>query len=224
MGGSFSIADGESQEDMTRQLQVRQTLLTVLIASQGLGVIYLICQTLVTGYAIVSTPPGSTAVPHAIWLLAPFFACFTAALLYKPEVGLYKDTMALGVYYCYGVMGAAIVANAVALGFFGWELGQGVSNFYMESFGFLVATIIVTALFIVLEFFTIGALYVYHRDLLEALRRGWKPEYSEHDPMYEVTNAGTAKKDDSAYGGGGLPTTSIRSSIMNTSYRTRLVK
>ena len=220
MGGNFSIEDGQSQEDMTRGLQARQTLITVLLGSQGLGVFFMVCLTLVTGYAIVTTPVGSTALPHPIWLLAPLFAAFTAALLYKPEVGLYKDTMALGIYYCYGVMGAAIVANAVGLGFFGWELGQGVSNFYQQSFGFLVATIIVTCLFIVLEFFTIGALYVYHRDLLKALHNGWKPEYVDHDPMYEVT-AGTEKKKDSdnPYGGGSiLPTKS------QVQYRPRLLK
>lgn len=215
MGGNFSIEDGQSQEDMTRALQARQTLLTVLIASQGVALLYMLCQTLVTGYSIVTTPAGSTAVPHAIWLLAPFFAAFTAALLYKPEVGLYKDTMALGVYYCYGVMGVAIVTNAVALGFFGWELGQGVSNFYQQSFGFLVATVIVTALFIVLEFFTIGALFVYHRDLLKALHNGWKPEYVEQDPMFEVTP--NPKKDDN-YGSVLLTTKA------NIQYRTRLVK
>lgn len=219
MGGSFSIVPGESQEDMTRGLQARQTLLTVLIATQGLGVFYMICQTLVPGYAVVTTPSGSTAVPHAIWLLAPFFASLTCALLYKPEVGLYKDTMTLGFYYCYGVLGAAIVANAIGLGFFIWELYQGVSNFATQEFGFLVATVIVTALFIAVELFTIGALYVYQRDLMEALRHGWKPVFTDHDPMYEVTNDKKEPLLPTTSNGGNKTTTNN-----NAQLRTRLVK
>jgi hypothetical protein len=187
MGGSFSIDLKANNDEITTRLQIRQTIITVLLSAHFLGILYLICQTLVTGYAVVTTPAGTTAVPHAVWLLAPILTSFVVALTTRFEMGLYLDTLSAGIYYAYGVLVASIITNAVAVGLFSWEIGQGVSNFYVQSFGFLIATLIVTILFLVIEIVLIGAIYLFRRDLLLAISYGWTPAYKETSPLYTVT-------------------------------------
>lgn len=225
MGGSFSITPGVTDKDeITARLQVRQTVITVLVCVHFLGALYLLCQTLVTGYAIVTTPPGTTAVPHAIWLLAPFVMSFLVAMTTRFEVGLYLDTLYTGLYYAYVVIAVSLVTNAIALGLFAWELGQGVSNFYVQAYGFLIATVIVTAIFIVLEIVLIGAVYLFHRDLKGAINASWVPSYTSVSPFYttddkEQENASSSSSN-SEYGN------KYVQFPVETSYmrRTRLVK
>ena len=188
MGGNLSITRETKEEDITAQLQVRQTIISTLVWAHFLGVLYLICQTLVVGYAVVTTPAGTTAVPHTIWLLAPMLVNMTVAFTTRFEVGLFLDTLSAGIYYAYAILVIAIATNAVAVGLFGWEMAQGVSNFYVESYGFLIATIIVTALFIVVEIALIGAIYMFHRDLLKARdpEINWQPFYQDKSPFYTV--------------------------------------
>ena len=202
MGTSFSITEADSNDGITLKLQSRQTLVTVLNWLQAFGVFYLICQTLVVGYAIVSTPSG-TAVPHAIWLLAPLLACLVVAHTTRFEVGLYLDTITAGMRYTYVVLALAIITNGVALGLFVWELVQGLSNFFVLSYGYLIATVAVTGVFLVCEILLFFAVWVLHRDLGKfytfflyysanaevfraehAWRMGWKPRYSQYDPQY----------------------------------------
>lgn len=183
MGTSFSITEADSNDGITLKLQSRQTLVTVLNWLQAFGVFYLIVQTLVVGYAIVSTPSG-TAVPHAIWLLAPLFACLVVAHTTRFEVGLYLDTITAGMRYAYVALALAIITNGVALGLFVWELVQGVSNFFVQSYGYLIATVAVTGLFLLCEILLFFAVWVLHRDLEHAWRMNWKPRYSQYDPQY----------------------------------------
>lgn len=222
MGGSFSIDSNADKDEITARLQVRQTVITVLVCVHFLGALYLLCQTLVTGYAIVTTPPGTTAVPHAIWLLAPFVMSFLVAMTTRFEVGLYLDTLYTGLYYAYFVIAVSMVANAIALGLFAWELRQGVSNFYVQAYGFLIATVIVTAIFIVLELVLIGAVYLFHRDLKSAINASWVPSYKAVSPFYQ-TDGADDQETDSKYGGNKYGTVQFP---VETSYlrRTRLVK
>lgn len=214
MGGTFSIDMNSSNDDITARLQIRQTVITVLISVHFLATLYLLCQTLVTGYCVVATPAGTTAVPHAIWLLAPFCVSFILALTTRFEVGLFLDTIKTGIYYSYAVLAVSIITNAVGLGLFSWELSEGVSNFYVQAFGFLIATIIVPAVTIVIELLLVGAVYLFHRDMILAIRNGWKPEYRELSPLFAVTTTKDTtadtpnedeenKNDNSDYGGGG---------------------
>ncbi len=71
MGGNFSIAEGDSDKDITRKLQIRQTAVTALFVLEFIGAVYGVAQTLVSGYCIVDAGVGGTALPHAIWLTAP---------------------------------------------------------------------------------------------------------------------------------------------------------
>jgi hypothetical protein len=184
MGTTFSITEADRNDDITVKLQSRQTLITVLNWLQAFGVVYLICQTLVVGYAVVTTPSGTTAVPHAIWMLAPFLVCFVVAHTTRFEVGLYLDTLTSGMRYTYFVLAIGLIANGVAMGLFVWELVQGVSNFYVQSFGYLIATVVVTGIFIVCEILLLFAVWVLDRDINHAWDMGWKPRYQKHDPQY----------------------------------------
>ena len=165
MGGNFSIEAGDSDRDVTRKLQIRQTVLTTLFVLQFIGALYLLCQTLVTGYCIVDAGTGGTALPHAIWLVAAFVVSFAGPMTTRFEIGLYLEPITAGIYYLYVVCVLGVVANAIGLGFFVWELVQGLSNFYTQSFGFLVATIVVTSIFIALNLINIAAARIFIRDL-----------------------------------------------------------
>jgi hypothetical protein len=195
MGQTFTIDVNDSNDDKTTKLQIRQTLITALNFLQGLAIAYFLCQSLVVGYAIVDAGVGGTAVPHMIWVLGTFFPFAVVFACTRFEVGLYVDTLSYGLYYCYGALVVGIITNGVAVGFFGWEIAQGISNFYIQSFGFLVATTIVTALLIVVELFLIGAIWIFQRDLIMAMNNGWVPMYKNKDPLYEVDNS---KKNDTA--------------------------
>lgn len=186
MGGTFSIDMNSTNDEITARLQIRQTVITVMITVHFFAVFYLICQTLVTGYCVVTTPAGTTAVPHAIWILAPVLVSFVLALTTRFEVGLYLDHITTAVYYSYGILALSIIVNAVSIGLFGWELYEGVSNFAVQSFGFLVASVIVPAILIVIELILIGAVYLFHRDLILAVEAGWKPVYQKKSPFYSV--------------------------------------
>jgi hypothetical protein len=183
MGTSFSVTEADSNDSITLKLQSRQTLVTVLNWLQALGAIYLICQTVVLGYAIVTTPTGR-AVPHAIWLIAPFVASLVVAHTTRFEVGLYLDTLTAGFRYTYVILPIVILTNGAAIGLFIWEFVQAVSDFYVSSYGYLIATIAVTGLFIVTEILLFFAVWVLHRDLEHAWYMGWKPRYSQYDPQY----------------------------------------
>jgi hypothetical protein len=187
MGGNFSIEAGDSDRDVTRKLQIRQTALTTLFVLQFIGALYCLCQTLVTGYCIVDSGTGGTAVPHAIWLVAAFVVSFAGPMTTRFEIGLYLEPITAGIYYLYVVCVLGVVANAIALGFFVWELVQGLSNFYTQSFGFLVATIVVTSIFIALNLINIAAARIFIRDLRKAIESGWKPSYKNSpDPLYYI--------------------------------------
>lgn len=184
MGGNFSIEDGDADKDITRKLQIRQTAVSTLLVIMFIGAVYGLAQTLVTGYCIVDAGVGGTSLPHAIWLIAPFVVSFGGAFVTRFEVGLYTETISSGIYFLYVLCVLNIVANAIALGFFVWELVQGVSNFYTLSFGFLVATIVITSLFIALSAILIAAAYIFHRDFVKALTAGWIPVYAGTNPLY----------------------------------------
>lgn len=184
MGGNFSIEEKDSDKDVTRKLQIRQTAVTTLFVIQLIGLLYMLTQTLVTGYCIVDAGTGGTALPHAIWLIATAVIVFVGPLTTRFEVGLYVDTITYGIYYLYVMLVIAIVANAVSLGFFIYEMTQGISNFYVQSFGFLIATIVVTSLFILLQLITIVAARIFHRDFCRALEMGWVPTYESNNPLY----------------------------------------
>jgi hypothetical protein len=125
MGTTFSITGQETRDEVTIKLQARQTLVTVLNFIQAFGIIYFIFQSVVVGYSIVSTPGGTYAVPHTVWLVAPFVAVMAVAYTTRFEVGLYIDTLVSGMRYTYAILALCIVANAVALALFVWEWVQG---------------------------------------------------------------------------------------------------
>lgn len=116
MGGNFSIAEGDSVPDVDRKLQIRQTALSTLLVLQFIGGIYLLTQSLVTGYCIVDAGVNGTALPHMIWVIAAFAVSFGGAFTTRFEVGLYTDTITSGVYFFYVLCAMAIVANGIALG------------------------------------------------------------------------------------------------------------
>jgi hypothetical protein len=197
MGGNFSIETGDSDRDITRKLQIRQTALTTLFVLQFIGALYCLSQTLVTGYCIVDAGTGGTALPHAIWLIAAFVVSFAGPMTTRFEVGLYLEPITAGIYYLYVICVLGAVANAIALGFFVWELVQGLSNFYTQSFGFLVATIVVTSIFIALNLINIAAARIFIRDLYKAIESGWKPAYkNSSDPLYYVNKKKEKVPDD----------------------------
>jgi len=86
MGTTFSITGQETRDEVTIKLQARQTLVTVLNFIQAFGIIYFIFQSVVVGYSIVSTPGGTYAVPHTVWLVAPFVAVMAVAYTTRFEV------------------------------------------------------------------------------------------------------------------------------------------
>ena len=195
MGNTFTISKEDSNEDITKKLQIRQTLVTTLNVLQFIGAMFLLCETLIIGFSIVSVPPGSTAVPHAIWALAPFFASFAVALFTRFEVGLYIDSLIDGVYYCYATLITTVVVNGIFLAFLCVELSQGTTDFYVQSYGFLLITIIAMAVLIAVEFFLFGAIWIFRRDLEDAYRKGWQPTYKSRDPMYEILSKKKEEKD-----------------------------
>lgn len=185
MGGNFSIAEGETGRDVDRKLQIRQTAVTTLLVLQFIGALYGLSQSLVTGSCIVDAGVGGTALPHTIWLIAAFVVSFAGVMTTRFEVGLYLEPITSGIYYLYIVCVLGVVANAIALGFFVWELIQGLSNFYTQSFGFLVATIVITSIFIALDLITIVAARIFIRDLRRAIEWGWVPTYKNSaDPLF----------------------------------------
>jgi hypothetical protein len=186
MGQTFTIESKDSNENKTTKLQIRQTLVTSLNFIQGLAIVYFMCQTLVIGYAIVDAGTGGTAVPHFIWVLVTFLAYSAVLSFTRFEVGLYTDTLNDGLYYCYGALTVAIITNSVSVAFFAWEIAQGLSNFYVQSFGFLIATTILTAALILIELFMIGAIWIFQRDLVKAINEGWVPLYRPRNPSYEI--------------------------------------
>ena len=182
MGGNLSFDKETKDEDITVVLQVRQSVLTALTSIHFVGYMYLIAQTLVIGYCVVN-PNGGTAVPHAIWLLAPAWLLFSALLMTRLEVTLKMRVIRRGIIYLYIVCAICIITNAIGLGLFAWELSEGVSDFAVTSYGFLVATVVVTAIFVVLELLLIWALSLYWRDLRKALHFGWVPKFHENSPL-----------------------------------------
>jgi hypothetical protein len=225
---------GEWRDTVTIQLQARQTLVSALNAAQFLATAYLVMQSLVTGYAIVN-PNGGTAIPHMVFVLGPWVAVWVVAMFTRFEIGLYMDSLILGMYYAIVMCVVSIVVSGVGLGFFAWELAQGVSDFYVQSFGFLVATVVITALFIVLGFLLIAAIGVFMRDLKLAQKYDWRPRFHFENPMYykqdpmllpEDDDSGKKQQDDYP-----TPTTfpsaSAKSQIGSEAFnlrRTKLVK
>jgi hypothetical protein len=185
MGTTFSVTENDTRDDITIKLQTRQTLVTILNWIQAFCVMYFFFQTLVVGYAIVSTPGGTYAVPHAVWVVAPFLCAFVVAHTTRFEVGLYTDTLNSGLRYTYFVIVICLIANGLALALFIWEWIQGVSNFYTQSYGYLIATVIVTGIIVIVELLLLFAIYVFHRDFDHALEMGWYPMYTAHDPQYK---------------------------------------
>jgi hypothetical protein len=180
----FEKSYSEWRDKVTIQLQARQTLVSALNAAQFLCTAYLVMQSLVTGYAIVN-PNGGTAIPHLVFILGPWLSVFTIAMFTRFEIGLYMDALIVGMYYAIVMCVVSIVVSGVGLGFFAWELAQGRSDFYVLSFGFLVATVIITALFIVIDFLLIAAISVFLRDLKLAQKYDWRPHFHLNTPMYE---------------------------------------
>lgn len=184
---SPSVTDTESWDDwrekVTRQLQTRQTLVSALNTIQFIATAYLLMQSLVTGYAIVN-PNGGTAIPHLVFVLGPWIATFVVAMFTRFEVGLYMDMITVELYYVMGMCALSVVVSGVGLGFFAWELFQARSDFYVQSFGFLVATVVITALFVLLGILLIAAVGVFARDLNKALNYKWHPHFEDDTPMY----------------------------------------
>lgn len=197
MGGNFSIDEGETGRDVDRKLQIRQTAVTTLLVLQFIGALYGVSQSLVTGSCIVDAGVGGTALPHTIWLIPALVVPFAGILTTRFEVGLYLEPITSGIYYLYIVSVLGVVANAIALGFFVWELIQGLSNFYTQSFGFLVATIVITSIFIALDLITIVAARIFIRDLCRAIEWGWVPTYKNSaDPLFMRKKEKTIPEDE----------------------------
>lgn len=230
MGNTFGITGQETRDEVTIKLQARQTLISVLNWIQLFGVMYLIFQSVVVGYAIVSTPGGTYAVPHTVWIVAPVVAFAVVAYATRFEVGLYIDPLISGIRYTYVVLALCWVANAAAMALFIWEWTQGVSNFYTQSYGYLIATVVVTGLFVLLELLLIFAIYVFHRDLDHAWAEGWTPQYTKKDPQYSEPKDKMDDEERLLQGGSGSGGDGgdfdIKSQLRRTriQVRTRLVK
>jgi hypothetical protein len=146
------------------------------------------------------------------------------------EVGLYIDPLISGIRYTYVVLALCWVANAAAMALFIWEWTQGVSNFYTQSYGYLIATVVVTGLFVLLELLLIFAIYVFHRDLDHAWAEGWTPQYTKKDPQYSEPKDKMDDEERLLQGGSGSGGDGgdfdIKSQLRRTrvQVRTRLVK
>lgn len=112
------------------------------------------------------------------------------------------------------------------IGFFVWELVQGLSNFYTQSFGFLIATIVVTSIFILLDVISIVAARIFHRDLLRALEIGWRPSYKRTNPLYYYKKTSTTVVDEEDGGADEMRKVALNKSSINTrvTERTHLLK
>jgi len=164
-------------------LQTRQVLVTTLNIFHFIGVCAFIVFTLVPGFAIVVVPPGDTAVPHAVFALGGAFAAFAVAQFSRFEIGLDPKTFERGIFYCYMALAAGIIVNGLFAGFLIAELVQASSDFYTQSNGYLIATLVVTFALIAVELFLVGACYVLLRDFKKALEFGWRPQYKKVDDV-----------------------------------------
>lgn len=176
MGISLSIDEKTPQETTTRILQTLQTLVSVLNVFHFAILCYILCVTLVSGFCLVNGN-GTLVVPHAVWSLGIAISSFVVAMFSRFEVGLDLTVIVLDMNYCFAVLAVAIVCNAVALAFFGVEFVNATSDFYINSYGFLVGSIIVQAIAIALEFLLIGAIYVFQKQMKIASQLNWLPNF-----------------------------------------------
>lgn len=182
MGGSLSIANVKTRQQAGKILQIRQTTLTAFIVFHALFAWYLAIQTLVSGNCLPDTvPPGldEVFVPHAIWILALMPVTLIGLLAARHEVTLHAYDFRLMIYLFYVTLAVCMLANAVALGFFSWELHQCATDYCMNNKGFLIGgNIVLHAVVIVLEGAMIALAYVYSRDMHIALRKNWQPHWT----------------------------------------------
>ncbi len=176
MGISLSIDEKTPPETSTRILQTLQTLVSVLNVFHFAILCYILCVTLVSGFCLVNGN-GTLVVPHAVWSLGIAISSFVVAMFSRFEVGLDLTVIVLDMNYCFAVLAVAIVCNAVALAFFGVEFVNATSDFYVNSYGFLVGSIIVQAIAIALEFLLIGAIYVFQKQMKIASQLNWLPNF-----------------------------------------------
>jgi hypothetical protein len=196
MGGRISKAPSRGDEDgynvalgnVECLLAARQLTVTILLWVLSFVLFYVYMQSLVTGFCIVSTPTG-IAVPHLVWFCSSFVVVVFGFTVTRFSVTLAMDTINAGVIYLFVICGLNIVVCLVSGGLFIVEIVQGVSTFAVQSFGFLVATIIITGISLVLTIALIVCTHLFKRDLNDARMYypGWQPTYKETSDCWSIS-------------------------------------
>ena len=182
MGGNISTATATSRREAGVRLQIRQTMLTAAIVFHELAAWYLVIQTLVKGNCLPEIPPGGPTdevfVPHAIWILGVLPVGLFGLLAVRHEVEPDPRDFTSYIRLFYFIVAISMLINATAIGFFSWELWRCQTDYCIDNKGFLIGgNVVLHALILVLEGILIGLAYLYHRDLLVAIRRSWQPHW-----------------------------------------------
>ena len=178
----MSTATATTRREAGVRLQIRQTMFTSSIVIHQLLAWYLVIQTLVTGNCLptaVGAPAGEVYVPHAVWILALMPVGLFGLLAARHEVEPDPDDYTSYIRLLYFILAVCMVANLTGVGLFGWELYRCATDYCKNKKGFLIGgNIVLHSCAFLLEGVIIALAYLYHRDLLHAIQRGWQPTWA----------------------------------------------
>ncbi len=179
-----------AEDRMQTILQRRQTTMTILLTLVFCMLVYVFVQSLVTGFALVSTPTG-IAVPHMVWFVGALVVLFVGLVVTRMGIVVATDTISSGMIYFIVVCALNIVTCIIALAFFIVELSNAVSTFAVQSFGYLCATIALMAISLILSISLIVVGALFRRDILDTKR--YFPNYCIQ--LHETTPTWTVTRD-----------------------------
>jgi hypothetical protein len=127
-------------------LEIKQISLTLVNFLRLFAMMYLICQTSVSGYC---TAEAAHSIAHAWALILPLLSAITVQNVMRFHRR--SDEVLLAIRLAYKTVLLSLLSNLAAIGLFGYELHQGVSYFYVQSKPFLISTIVVTVFMLVCD-------------------------------------------------------------------------